>query len=78
MHVLFVGLIVFAVVTQITEASRNRAPMPLMYDPDQDIILNSESITDRSSTGVRVVDDEEASIGKAIEFFSGANQRVES
>jgi hypothetical protein len=78
LHVLFVGLIVFAVVNQITGASRNRSPMPLRYDPDQDIILNSKSITDRSSTGVRVVNDEEASIGQAIEFFSGANQRVES
>ena len=78
LHVLFVGLIVFAVFNQITTASRNRSPMQLMYNPDQDIILNSESITDRSSIGVRVVDDKEASIGKAIEFFSGANQRVES
>ena len=78
LHVLFVGLIVFAVVNQITGAGRNRSPMPLMYDPGQDIILNSESITDRSSTGVRVVNDGEASIGQAIEFVSGANQRVES
>ena len=78
LHVLFVGLFVFAVVNQITSASRNRSPMPLRYDSDQDIILNSKSITDRSSTGVRVVNDEEASIGQAIEFFSGANQRVES
>jgi glucan biosynthesis protein C len=77
-HVLFVGLIVFAVVNQITGAGRNRAPMPLMYDPGEDIILNSESITDRSSTGVHVVNDEEASIGRAIEFASGANQRAES
>jgi hypothetical protein len=74
LHVLFVGLIVFAG----TGASRNRSPMPLTYDPDQDIILNSESITARSSTGVRVVDDEGASIGQAIEFISGANQRVDS
>jgi hypothetical protein len=78
LHVLFVGLFVFAVVNQITSASRNRSPMPLRYDSDQDIILNSKSITDRSSTGVRVVNDEEASIGQAIEFSSGANQRVES
>ena len=74
LHLLYIGLIVFAA----TGASRNRSPMPLMYDPDQDIILNAESITDRSSTGVRVVRDEEASIGQAIEFSSGANQRAES
>jgi hypothetical protein len=78
LHVLFVGLIVFAVVNQIIGAGKNRSPMPLMYDPGKDIILNSESITDRSSTGVNVVNDEEASIGQAIEFASGANQRVES
>ena len=78
LHGLYIGLIVFAVVNQITSASQNRTPMPLRYDPDQDIILNSESITDRSPTGVRVINDEAASIGKAIEFSSGANQRVQS
>jgi hypothetical protein len=49
----------------------------LVHDPGQDIILNSESITKRSPTGVRVVSDPEASSGRAIEFVSGANQRVE-
>ena len=78
LHGLYIGLIVFAVVNQITVASQNRSPMPLSYDPDQDIILNSESITGRSSIGVRVVKDDEASNGRAIEFFSGANQRAES
>ena len=78
LHVLYIGLIVFAVINQLSGAGRDRSPMPLMYDSGQDVILNAESITDRSSTGVRVVDDEEASIGRAIEFFSGANQRVES
>jgi len=77
LHTLFVGLIVFAVVNQITGAGGNRSPMTLKYDPGQDIILNSESITDRSSAGVRVVNDGEASIGRAIEFVSGANERVE-
>ncbi|NNK84481.1 MAG: hypothetical protein HKO91_02870 [Desulfobacterales bacterium] len=72
--VLYVSIIVFAA----SGASRNRSPMPVMYDPDQDIILNSKSITDQSSIGVQVVYDEEASIGNAIEFFSGANQQVES
>jgi peptidoglycan/LPS O-acetylase OafA/YrhL len=78
LHILYIGLIVFAVVNQITGEGRYRSPMPLMYDSGQDILLNSESITARSSTGVRVVNDEQASIGQAIEFFSGANQRVES
>jgi glucan biosynthesis protein C len=74
LHVLFFGLIVFS----ITAAGKSRSPMPLMYDPGTDIILNSESITDRSSSGIHVVKDEEASIGRAIEFISGANQRAES
>jgi hypothetical protein len=52
--------------------------MPLMYEPEEDILLNAESITDKSLTGVQVVSEEEASIGKAIEFSSGANQRAES
>jgi glucans biosynthesis protein C len=78
LHVLFFGLIVFATVNQITGAGGNRTPMPLTYDPGRDIILNSESITDRSSTGVRVINDKEASMGRAIEFSSGASQRAKS
>ncbi|MGD9306872.1 MAG: hypothetical protein PVF79_21590, partial [Desulfobacterales bacterium] len=78
LQVLYIGLIVFAVVNQITGAGQDRSPMPLMYDSGQDILLNAESITDRSPTGIRLVNDEEASIGRAIEFFSGANQRAES
>jgi len=78
LHGLYIGFIVFAVVNQISGAGQDRSPMPLMYDSGQDIILNSESITDRSATGVRVVSDMQASIGRAIEFFSGANQRAES
>ena len=70
---LYMGLIVFA----ISGASVNHAPMPLTYDPAKDILLDSESITNRSSTGVRVVNDEETSMGHAIEFSSGANQRAE-
>jgi hypothetical protein len=77
LHLLYIGLIVFAVANQITGAGRDRTPMPLMYEPGQDIILNSTSITDRSPTGVRVIDDSEASIGQAFEFFAGANQRAE-
>jgi len=78
LHALYIGLIVLAVVNQSTSAARDRSPMPLTYDSGQDVLLNSESLTDRSAAGVRVVDDEEASIGRAIEFFSGANQRVAS
>jgi hypothetical protein len=78
LHVMYIGLIAFAVVNQISGAGQDRSPMPLMYDSRQDIILNSESISERSATGVRVVPDQAASIGRAIEFLSGANQRVES
>jgi hypothetical protein len=78
LHVLYIGLIVFAIVNQITGAGRDLSPMPLTYDSGQDIVLTAESITSRSSAGVRVVNDDEASIGQAIEFYSGANQRAES
>jgi glucan biosynthesis protein C len=71
---LFVGLIVFAGVNM----GRSRSPMPLIYDSGKDILLNAESIKGRSATGVRVVNDEEASIGKAIEFSSGANPQAKS
>ena len=74
LHMLYVALIVFAAIG----ASQSRSPMPLTYDPEQDILLNAESITDKSLTGVQVVNDEKASIGKAIEFSSGANQKAES
>ena len=74
LHLLYVGLIVFAV----SGVSANNSPMPLTYDPAKDIILNSQSITEMSSTGVRVVKDGGASIGQAIEFFSGTGERAES
>ena len=72
--VLYVGLIVFAASNQ----GGSSAAMPLTYDSEKDILLNAESITAKSSTGVRLIYDESASNGKAIEFFEGANQRVQS
>ena len=78
LHGVYIALIVFAVFNQVTGAVRDLSPMPLRYDPMQDIVLNAGSITDRSPSGVHVLEDEEASIGRAIEFYSGANQRVES
>jgi hypothetical protein len=78
LHALFIGLIVFAVMNQIMQAGANGSAMPLTYDSQTDILLSAESITGRSSTGVRVVSDEGASIGRAIEFFSGANQHAQS
>ncbi len=78
LHVLFLGLFSFAIFNQITGEGNNHTPMQVMYDPEQDIILDSESITGQSSTGVRLVHDKEASKGQAIEFFSGANERARS
>jgi hypothetical protein len=77
LHVLYFGLIAFAVFNQVNGKGGALSPMPLVYDSEQDVLLDSESITDRSSTGVQVVRDGEASIGKAVEFSSGANQKVE-
>jgi hypothetical protein len=78
LNALYIGLIVLAVASQGTGAGRIRASMPLTYDAAQDVLLDSASITEQSSSGVRVVNDEAASIGRAIEFFSGANQHAES
>ena len=78
LHILFVGLIVFAVINHTTQAGGNSSAMPLTYDSEKDILLSAESITGRSSSGVRVVNDEETSRGQAIEFFSGASQRAQS
>jgi hypothetical protein len=77
LHVLYVGLIVFAVFNQISAGQSSLSPMPMTYDPLTDIILNGDMITDQSPTGVRMIDDEDASIGKAIEFVSGAVERPE-
>ncbi|MBW2181622.1 MAG: acyltransferase family protein, partial [Deltaproteobacteria bacterium] len=68
-HALYIGLIIFAT----SGASVDRSPMPLTYDPVKDIVLNSESISSKSSTGVQVIADDKTSIGQAIEFSAGAN-----
>jgi hypothetical protein len=49
-----------------------------MYDSEKDILLVAESVTAKSSTGVRVLDDDATSNGKAIEFSSGASQHARS
>jgi hypothetical protein len=76
-HFLYIGLIVFASVHHAAGGG-GRTPMPLTYDPEQDILLDGASITAQSSTGIGVVVDHEASIGKAIEFSAGANQQAKS
>ncbi len=72
--VFYIGLIFFAVMV----ASRNQAPMPITYDPEKDIILDAGSITDRSSIGINLVNDNDASNGQAVEFSAGANIRAKS
>jgi hypothetical protein len=72
--VLFVGLIALAGINM----GRSRAPMPLTYNSGEDILLNAGSISSRSPGGVRLVTDEDAAVGRAIEFFSGDNARAES
>jgi hypothetical protein len=76
--VMLVGLVAFAVVHQITHPGGNSSSMPVTYDSGTDILLSAESITGKSSNGVRVVNDKGASRGQAIEFFSGATPRAEA
>jgi len=78
LHMVYLGLIVMAVILHITIVAQNRSPIPLTYDSEQDIILNAESITDQSSSGIRVVNDNAVSMGRAIEFYAGAVQKAES
>lgn len=73
----WIGLSVFAGLNHEAATGRNRLPMPLIYHPDTDIVLNAEAISKSSTTGFRVVDDDEASMGRAIEFSSGGNQSLE-
>lgn len=74
---LWIGLTVFTGFNQIDIVEQRRYPMPFTYHYARDIVLDAESITNRSSTGVKLVDDDDASIGKAIEFSEGGNKWVE-
>lgn len=74
--VIWLGLSVFALINMTPNTGQNRYPMAMVYHPSKDIVLNAESITEQSPTGVKVVNDSEASIGKAIELESGATSSV--
>jgi hypothetical protein len=76
-HVLYFGLIALAVFYQAAGKGGDRSPAPLVYNAEADVILGPASVTDRSPDGVRVVHDEAASQGSAIEFTAGASQRIE-
>jgi peptidoglycan/LPS O-acetylase OafA/YrhL len=71
---LWLGLSIYAGINQKSALVQDRFPMPLTYDQERDIVLNAGSITAQSSTGIQVVEDEKASIGRAIELSSGAVQ----
>jgi hypothetical protein len=74
----YIGLIVIAALNSDEETRRVQSTMPLTFNPNQDVVLNAEAISHRSSDGVRIVRDNEGSIGQVIEFFSGASQRAQS
>lgn len=75
--VLWIGVSVYSGINRIDPVKQTQYPMPIAYDPGTDIIFNADSISDQSPAGVQVVNDEEASIGRAIEFSAGANKQIE-
>jgi hypothetical protein len=76
-HVLYLGLFSFGLITQILGPTANLKAMPLQFDSQKDVVLNCESITRQSGSGVRVVQDAAASAGRSMEFSAGATQRIE-
>jgi len=74
LHALYVALIVVAAVN----VGKTSAPMPLTYDPATDILLDAGSITVKSTTGVRVIIDEDyilAADGIAIKVLNSCAYR---
>lgn len=71
-HCLYIGLISIAVLNSGGARTANRSPMPILFDKDKDIILDSRSITHISGHGTELTDDENASTGHAVELTSGA------
>ncbi len=72
----WVGLTTYAALNQKMVLGPERFPMSLEFDRGHDIVLNADSITDQSTTGVNVVEDQKASIGRAFELVSGASQSI--
>ncbi|ACL06099.1 hypothetical protein Dalk_4420 [Desulfatibacillum aliphaticivorans] len=73
LHIVYAGMIAFSVVNWLAAAAINRAPMPFACDADRDVILDARSITEKSPTGVRLIEDASASTGWAMELTSGAS-----
>jgi len=72
----WLGLSVYAGLNQKTVLGQERFPIALEYDSSRDIVLNADSIIKQSTTGVQVVEDQQASIGRSIELSSGGMQRI--
>ncbi|THB78663.1 MAG: acyltransferase [Desulfobacteraceae bacterium] len=69
----YIGMIMFAAMNPSAGFAANRSPKPIVFDKNNDIVLNSRAITHDSGTGVAVINDSSASTGQAIEFDSGAS-----
>ncbi|MCP4021144.1 MAG: acyltransferase [Desulfobacteraceae bacterium] len=74
-HFIYIGLIIFSVLNPSAGHHSNRSPMPVSFDKGKDIILNSNSITNLSKTGIKLVRDDNTSAGQAIEFSTGSITR---
>jgi hypothetical protein len=76
--VVYIGMIFVSAANSDEETRRRQLTMPLTYYPGEDIVLNAGAISHRSADGVRIVKDNDGSMGQVIEFFSGAHQRAQS
>ncbi len=74
----WIGLSVFTAITHTGIADRQLQPQKLEFNSGQDIVLDADSITRQSTTGLQIIDDKDASIGRAIEFTAGTNQSVKA
>ncbi len=72
-HLFYAGLIVISIVN--AGYNSNRSPMPMVFDAQKDIVLDSRSIVEQSTTGIRLTGETKAKTGQAIEFLSGARAK---
>lgn len=75
LHLFYIGLIAVAVGNPSPGHSSNRSPMPIAYDKEKDILLDTQSIIHQSTAGVHLIRDDNAFNGQAIEFSSGASSK---
>jgi len=74
---LWIGLTIFSGFNHRPNENWRQTSLPARYDKEQDILLNEASITRRSNSGVRIVEDANTSMGQAMEFYGGAKPQVE-